>query len=190
MVFCLDSMGLKRGPLIVDRGTSKIKHRLCAIYCPTHPRPFHSIFHNVAACSFDLPAGNRITGPEILVVTHPLAIAGQVVADLRQLFSLFRGQAALAIHQADHRLAVAASRGNLTCHPRKDLRLRVDAEIALLISQTRPDPFVFGKTGRLLVVPSPRRVAKLLSPPRARRPPRRSPAEQMLPDSPPSQPVT
>ena len=95
MGFCMDSVGLKLGPLIVDRGTAKIEHRLRAVDRPAHPRPFHPIFHDVAARSFDHPAGNRITGPEILVVTHPLAITVQVVADLRQLLSLFRGPASL-----------------------------------------------------------------------------------------------
>ena len=80
--FCFYPMDLKRGPLAVDRGAAKIKHRLGAVDRPTHAGTLHPVFHDVPASALDHAAGNGQAGRQVFAVTHSIAVAMKVVADL------------------------------------------------------------------------------------------------------------
>ena len=55
---------------------------------PTHPGAFHPVFHQVTACPFDHPTADRITGREVFVIFHPLAIALEIARHLLTVLRL------------------------------------------------------------------------------------------------------
>jgi len=93
-------MGLKRGPLAVDRGAAKIEHRLGAVDRPTHAGTLHPVFHDVPASALDHAAGNGQAGRQVFVVTHSIAVAMKVIADPRELLPFHHGQVSLGRHLA------------------------------------------------------------------------------------------
>jgi transcriptional regulator with GAF, ATPase, and Fis domain len=80
----LDAVLLERLPLAGDPHAAQVQHRLRPLRRPMHPRPLHAVLDEVTARPLNHPAGDRVTRPQVLVITHPFAVLPQVTADARQ----------------------------------------------------------------------------------------------------------
>jgi len=61
-LFCLDSMGVERIPVVINVEGSQGENRLCAGDSPTHARLFHPVLHQVATIALHDAAADRVTG--------------------------------------------------------------------------------------------------------------------------------
>src|SRR5947209_19064627 len=75
-------------PIAVQGGAAQLQHRLRPWLDPTHARALHAILDVVSARPLDYPAGDRIALPQVLVITHPLAVLRQVATDRGQRLRL------------------------------------------------------------------------------------------------------
>src|SRR5262249_1091531 len=77
---------------------ANVQHRLRPQQRPVHPRPFHPVFHGVAARPLDHPTGDRVALGQVLIVTHPRRVLLEVPADRLHPLPFRRPHAASGPH--------------------------------------------------------------------------------------------
>jgi hypothetical protein len=86
-----DTMLAELAPIVRLKDGSDIKHGACSFERPSHPTPFHPIFDEVTARTFDHPGGDRISRRQVFVIFHPRLVSLEVATDplqVRQFFAL------------------------------------------------------------------------------------------------------
>ena len=89
--FALDVMVDERLPLVVERHAAEVQQGLGAGQGPMHPGPFHPILDDVTAGPFDHPRGDGVAGGEVPMVVNAVAVAVEIVVNLRQTMRVAAG---------------------------------------------------------------------------------------------------
>ena len=103
--FALDVMIHERLPFVVEGDTTEVQQRLRPGQGPVHPGPFHPVLDHVAAGALDHPRGDGVAGGEVPIVVNPVAVAVEIVVNLRQAGAGGGGQFVLSgevLQPADH----------------------------------------------------------------------------------------
>ena len=87
----IDAVVLKGPPVAVGVDRPQLQHGLGSGHFPTHPRTFRAILDHVTASAPNDPCGDRISGPQVVVVTHAVQI---VLREITQPSQTLRGDTA------------------------------------------------------------------------------------------------
>lgn len=72
--------------MIALKRCANVQHGASPFQRPSHSTPFHAVFYEVTACPLDDARRNRVTTPQIFVISHPVSVLLQVPTDPRQIF--------------------------------------------------------------------------------------------------------